>query len=129
MRDAIAWAIGHYEYALWNIFFRPRWADELNEKVLTPLNTSLQDAVAKLYQFRDSIQEAINNLTSATNSAIADAEKAAEEAIKKLWDMLGQEKGRIFLPAKIRNVTSTGFEVYAPSACTLHYIAFEVKIV
>jgi hypothetical protein len=116
--------------------------DNLNDR-LAAIRKSLIDYGAKIVEFRDKLQSATNEQVVSTNASleaqrakaeasinesIKDAEKATSEAINRLWAMLGQEAGKIFIPAKTRNVTSTGFEVYTPGACTVHYIASEVKV-
>jgi len=110
--------------------------------VLIEIIASLQSIVDKTKEWAANLQKSFNAQTASLNdsleqqrkgaetsinTAIADAEKATTEAINKLWSMLGQEGGKIFLAAKTRNVTSISFEVYTPGPCIVHYIASEIK--
>ncbi|MCL6579951.1 MAG: hypothetical protein K6T73_11355 [Candidatus Bathyarchaeota archaeon] len=137
--DGLNKLVGTIEFVFGNI---NKIIDTLNAR-LASIRSSLISFGAKLIEFRDFLQSAINEQVASMNAsleeqrsraeasineAIKDAEKATSEAINSLWAMLGQESGKIFIIPKIRNVTSTGFEVYTPGACTIHYTALEVKV-
>lgn len=95
IRDAIAWAIGNWEYALWDIFFRPRFLERLNEQVLKPLRetlTTMRDRVndkigeinARFDEALDKVDAGLETLRSNVQDRVETLQLRANDAVETL---------------------------------------------
>jgi len=120
MRDAIAWAIGNWEYFWWNSLFRPRGLEALNQYVLEPLRTSL-----------DNIRVAINDTIGSINERIElirlRVNEVTQDIIPALYNAWGIPHVMALTPLHVRNITSTGFEFQSYGKTTAYWIAIGTR--
>lgn len=81
IRDAIAWAIGNWEYWLWNLFFRPRFIEKLNEEVLKPLRETLTN-------MRNRVNEKIEEINARFDEALDKVDAGLEQLRSNVQDRL-----------------------------------------
>jgi hypothetical protein len=135
MRDAIAWAVGNWEYAIWNLFFRPRLFEELNNKVLAPLRTSLNNVRAGINSTIDRINESLREAVDRTNAALDELRLKTRDAINErmpeilteLYEAWGVPSNMAITPLHVRNITSTGFEFQSYGETTVVWMAMGTR--
>lgn len=141
MRDAIAWAIGNFEYAIWDTLFRPRGLEKMNElletirgrinerlrKIRSTFNTKLGDIDDRLDTLRtrandrlgkvgEGVDERFETLRIKTNDSFA-------MLFPRLYDAWGLRRDMALTALHIRNVTSIGFEFQSYGSTTCYWIA------
>lgn len=118
MRDAIAWAIGHFEYAIWDTLFRPRGLDRMNE-LLETIRGRFNDRLEKIRGTFNTkladIDDRLETLRSRTNTSF-------ETVFPRLYEAWGLRRDMALTALHIRNVTSTGFEFQSYGATTCYWL-------
>jgi len=133
-RDAIAWAIGNFEYSIWNAIFRPRALERLNSEVLVPIRESFEstrDAInAKIADINDRLEKVrtqINTKLEEIDDRLETLRTRANDRLAGLFPRLyaawGFPVNMTLTPLHIRNVTDTGFEFQSYGMTTCYYLA------
>lgn len=152
MRDAIAWAIGNFEYAIWDTLFRPRGLEKMNEllgmtqdrindrleKIRGIFNTKLADIDDRLDTLRtrvndrlpllgDGVDERLETLRSGVNDRVETVRSRVNESFEELFPRLyaawGLRRDMALTALHIRNVYSTGFEFQSFGQTTCYWLA------
>jgi len=100
--------------------------ENVKTKIISNVVSGLTIHVNKL---NNVIEQIRSNIEEKVNKAIYDSETSVSLAIDKLYDeLLRQEKGKIMIVPKLRNVNRMGFEVYSPiNGAILNYVALGIK--
>jgi len=104
--------------------------DKVSDELESSINSKIEEIRSAinsgLKQLRDTIASVVGDfkdkVQSGLNEIIDDTSVALNKSIDKLYEMMKLPKGVIVRGAPIRNVSATGFEVYAVTG-TLHWIA------
>jgi phage-related protein len=84
-----------------------------NVELSSQINNSLQNLISNVNGGFSSSHEAITNAMATQNENIQGIiNSAVNTVIPALYDQLGVESGSLIPATPIRNITSTGFEVY-----------------
>lgn len=137
MRDAIAWAIGNWEYWIWDKMFRPRGLEKMNE-ILVKLQNRINDRLTRIRNTLNTklgeIDDRVETIRSRINRRLGDVDDRFEtvrtktnDALKvvfpRLYEAWGQRTDMAVTIANIRNVTSNGFEFLSMGETTIHWVA------
>ena len=156
MRDAIAWAIGNFEYAIWDALFRPRGLEKMNEllgntqdrindrleKIRGVFNTKLGDIDDRLDALRtrvndrlpllgDGVDERLETLRTGVNDRVEEVRNRLNDSFEtvfpRLYDAWGLRRDMALTALHIRNVTSTSFEFQSFGKTTAYWIAIGTR--
>jgi len=115
IRDAIAWAIGNFEYAIWDTLFRPRGLEKMNE-LLGRTQDRINDRLEKI---RGIFNTKLGDIDGRLDTLRTRANTSFETVFPRLYDAWGLRRDMALTALHIRNVTSTGFEFqsYGSTTC------------
>jgi hypothetical protein len=108
---------------------------DFRERLQANFNEALGSANRSLASFRDSTNNSLETLRSATESNInrstdrlrASVEDAFNTLIPTLWAMEGMPEGVLMTPTVYRNITPTGFDILSLGKMTVSYLAVGLK--
>jgi len=143
-------AVGYIIYMVWKNSVQPQVdkvrdsindamdnvTDSINNELLNNVKSAIDQAIDNTQKtLNDTIQSLINRvnnalsgIVSSTNASLIKTREAlseaVEDAILKWYEAMGLEKGQLPMPALVRNIDKTGFDVFVPKAnIEVHYIA------
>jgi len=104
---------------IWDRLIQPQ-VDKIQDNinyVIDRIVTHQNRALRKL------VDEAENGINEGLEWTANNIEKAVNQAVEKLYEATGMEKGMLMSPSLVRNITPLGFEFYSLGKMKLHYFA------
>lgn len=74
VRDSVAWAIGNFEFAIWDAIFKPRALIKLNDEVLTPIRNSIQNVRDGINTSIDRINDRLEDIRTTLNTKLGEVD-------------------------------------------------------
>ena len=143
-------AVGYIIYMVWKNSIQPQVdkvrdsindamdnvTDSINNELLNNVKSAINQAIDNsqktlndtIQSLIDRVNNALSGIVSSTNASLIKTREAlseaVEDAILKWYEAMGLEKGQLPMPALVRNIDKTGFDVFVPKAnIEVHYIA------
>ena len=88
------------------------------------LNKAIGEVNTALGEFSANAEKGVNN---GFNALTAYAGDAVNQALEKLYELIGLVKGEAFTPVTVRNVTDSYFEVWSPGEAVVTWMAIGEK--
>lgn len=115
----IGYAIGTLMNWFWDNAIQPQ-VDKIAESIKNEINETIDKVNSSLSNLVNNIQSGLSALRNKAQEAI---NTIPEKTVEAFWSVVGYQRNLLGIPVAVRNVTTTGFEVWSPGRTTIYYVA------